>query len=159
MPVVKTAPIPKKPRKTHGRPTQCGFFKFSMSPPPPGARGGLLEDSDRRAGVSDRVREYIVILLPRGHCRADVVAQHMGVDRRTVSRHLSTEGNTFSALVDGVRRELLERYLKEGARPLGEVSALLGFSAASVFSRWHRSQFGVAARSRICPKTSRWPGQ
>jgi len=115
----------------------------------------LLEDSSRRAWVSDRVREYIVILLPRGHCRVDMVAQHMGLHRRTVSRHLSAEGSTFSALVDGVRRELLERYLEEGTRPLGEVSALLGFSALSAFSRWHRSQFGVAASTRLDPRPSR----
>lgn len=87
-------------------------------------------------------------LLPRGHCRVEAVAQHLGVDRRTVARHLAAEGTTFSALVDGVRRELLARYLAENARALTEVSALLGFSDASAFSRWHRSGFGVTARSR-----------
>lgn len=103
----------------------------------------------RRASVSDRVRELIVLLLPRGHCRVEVVAQHMGTTRRTLARHLDAEATTFSQLVDGVRRELLSCYLEEAVRPLADVSALLGFSAPSAFSRWHRHEFGVAARSRV----------
>jgi transcriptional regulator GlxA family with amidase domain len=41
------------------------------------------------------------------------------------------------------------RYLKEGARTLAEISSLIGFSEPSAFSRWHRTQFGVAARTRV----------
>jgi transcriptional regulator GlxA family with amidase domain len=42
-----------------------------------------------------------------------------------------------------VRRELLQRYLKEGSRSLSGVAVLLGFSELSSFSRWHRRQFGA----------------
>lgn len=101
-----------------------------------------------RPTATARVREFIAVLLPRGHCRADTVAQHLGVDRRTLARHLAAEGTSFSALVDGVRSELLAGYLGDGARALSEVSDLLGFAAPSAFSRWHRGRFGVAARSR-----------
>ncbi|SEB22032.1 AraC family transcriptional regulator [Variovorax sp. YR216] len=110
----------------------------------------LLEQSPgKRPRDSARVRELVVVLLPRGHCRVEVVAQHMGMDRRTLARRLAAEGTTFSAVVDKVRRDLLGGYLKDGARPLAEVSDLLGFSAPSAFSRWHRNQFGIAARSRV----------
>jgi AraC-like DNA-binding protein len=109
----------------------------------------LEQGSRRRPRISDRVREFIVLLLPRGHCRVEVVAQHLGVDRRTVARHLAAEGTSFGALVDELRRDLLARYLKDGARPLSEVAGLLGFSEPSAFSRWHRTQFGVAARTRV----------
>jgi len=109
----------------------------------------LLEQAPRKQPrVSDRVRAFIVLLLPRGHCRVEVVAQHLGVDRRTVARHLAAEGTSFGALVDELRRELLSRYLKENVRSLSEISSLLGFSEPSAFSRWHRSQFGSAARTR-----------
>ncbi|WP_395701532.1 AraC family transcriptional regulator ligand-binding domain-containing protein [Aquabacterium sp.] len=109
----------------------------------------LAQVPRQRPRAVDRVRELIVLLLPRGHCRVETVAQHLGVDRRTVARHLAAEGASFSALVDGVRGELLARYLKDGARPLGEVAALLGFSEASAFSRWHRARFGHAARTLL----------
>ena len=108
----------------------------------------LVEQGERvRRTLSDRVRELIVLLLPRGHCRIEVVAQHLGFDRRTVARRLAAEGTTFSALVDGVRSELVARYA-QSQQPLGEVASLLGFSAPSAFSRWHRNRFGVTARSR-----------
>ena len=110
----------------------------------------LLEaDPGKHPTMSDRVRRLAVLLLPRGHCRAEVVARHLGVDRRTVANHLAAEHTTFSELIDAMRGELLQRYLAQGSRSLTEVSALLGFSELSSFSRWHRRQFGMPARLRI----------
>lgn len=96
--------------------------------------------------MRERVRPLIVLLLPRGHCRVEVVAQHLGVDRRTVANHLAAEGTSFTALVDAMRQDLCSRYLEDGARSLSEVALLLGFSELSAFSRWHRTRYGVAAR-------------
>ena len=110
------------------------------------ARRLLAQTLDTSSRMSDRVHQLVVLLLPRGLCRVEVVAQHLGVDRRTVARRLAEERTSFSAIVNDLRRDLFARYLKDGARSLTEVSALLGFSASSAFSRWHRQQFGVAAR-------------
>jgi AraC-like DNA-binding protein len=106
----------------------------------------LTQNLDTTSRMSDRVQQLAVVLLPRGLCRVEVVAQHLGVDRRTVARRLADEQTSFSALVNDLRRDLFARYLKDCARSLTEVSALLGFSASSAFSRWHRQQFGIAAR-------------
>lgn len=110
------------------------------------AQGLLGKTVDVQAKLTDRVRQLVVLLLPRGLCRVDVVAQHLGLNRRTVARRLAAEQTSFSDLVDDLRRDLFARYLDDGARTLTEVSALLGFSAPSAFSRWHRQQFGKAAR-------------
>jgi AraC-like DNA-binding protein len=91
--------------------------------------------------MNNRVRELAVMLLGSGTCTIDRVAQHMGIDRRTIHRHLAREGQTFSGLVEAVRRELAERYVKDRHRSLAEVSSLLGFSAPSGFSRWYRQRF------------------
>lgn len=108
----------------------------------------LLEKAPAKsAPMSDRVRRMAVLLLPRGHCSAEVVAQHLGVTRRTVANHLASEHTTFSAVVDAMRRDLLARYLAEGSHSLSQVSALLGFSEPSAFSRWHRQRYGVTART------------
>jgi AraC-like DNA-binding protein len=93
--------------------------------------------------MSDRVR-----LLPRGLCRVELIAQHLGVDRRTMHRKLDAEGTRFSALVGAERRELAMRYVEGTDRPLAEVSALLGFSAPSAFSRWHAAEFGGSPARR-----------
>lgn len=109
---------------------------------------GLLQgEHGVHTRMSDRVRRLVVLLLPRRHCRADVVAQHLGVSRRTVSNYLAAEGTTFSRLVDDMRRELLGQYRDDGQRSLSEVAMLLGFSELSAFSRWHRQKFGAAART------------
>jgi AraC-like DNA-binding protein len=54
--------------------------------------------------MAKRVRDLVVALLGTGTCTIDRVAQHLGVDRRTIHRHLLREGQTFSGIVDAVRR-------------------------------------------------------
>ena len=96
-----------------------------------------------------QVRDIVVALIGTGRCTIDVVAQHLGVDRRTVHRRLAGENETFSSVTDSVRRELAVRYLANRNRSLAEVSSLLGFSAPSGFSRWYRKQFkGRASDAR-----------
>lgn len=102
-------------------------------------------------GPSDtlaEVRQLIVMLLATGECSVDRVAQHMGVDRRTIHRHLARDGKTFSGIVDAVRAELATRYLKDSHRTLADVSGLLGFAAPSGFTRWYRRRFGSAPSKR-----------
>jgi AraC-like DNA-binding protein len=109
----------------------------------------LLEmDTGVHSSMTDRVRKLIVLLLPRGHCHADLVAEHLGVTRRTVHNHLAAENTNFKSLVDGMRKDLLKRYSEEKARPLSEVASLLGFSELSALSRWHKSQFRVSVTQR-----------
>ncbi len=100
------------------------------------------------ADMTSQVRELVVMLLPTGTCTIDRAAQHLGVDRRTIHRHLAREKQTFSRIVEAVRVELAERYVKEPRRTLTEISSLLGFSAPSAFSRWYRRRFGSKASAR-----------
>ena len=119
----------------------------------------LVESSvgSEATDVTAQVRELVLTLIGSGRCTVDRVAQHLGVDRRTIHRQLSREGETFSNLVDSVRKELAARYMKNRNRTLNEVSSLLGFSAPSGFSRWYRRQFackasqGRPARRRAAP--------
>lgn len=93
----------------------------------------------------DRVRQLVRLLLPSGRCTIEQVAQHLGVDRRTIHRQLARNGCTFSGLVDDVREEIVTGVLASPRRPLADVSELLGFSAQSAFSRWFRARFGCSA--------------
>ncbi len=98
--------------------------------------------------LADKVRQLVREMLPLGNCSVEKVAQHLGVDRRTVYRHLAHDGETFTSVVDTVRGELAASYLDEGRRSLTDVADLLGFSAVSAFSRWHRRQFGCTITER-----------
>jgi AraC-like DNA-binding protein len=106
------------------------------------------EKQEAEPAMAMRVRDLVVALLGTGTCTIDRVAQHLGVDRRTIHRHLLREGENFSGIVDAVRRELAARYVGDGRRSLAEVSSLLGFSAPSGFSRWYRQQFDAAPSRR-----------
>jgi AraC-like DNA-binding protein len=59
-------------------------------------------------------------------------------------RHLATEGETSSSLLDSVRSELAMRYIDNRDRSLTTTAELLGFSALSAFSRWFRAKFGCS---------------
>lgn len=94
--------------------------------------------------MSDKVRKLVVALLPSGACSIEQLAQQLGVDRRTVHRHLTQCGESYSSIVDGVRVELVMRYVESRDRPLSEVATLLGFSSLSAFSRWFGGRFGCS---------------
>lgn len=108
--------------------------------------------------LSREVRQLVLLLLPSGHGSIDDVAQHLGVSRRTIHRHLAQDGETFSSILETVRTELARRYLAQPGRPLAEVAVLLGFSEPSAFSRWFRGAFGCSAR-RWRLERSRGTGQ
>jgi AraC-like DNA-binding protein len=112
------------------------------------ARRMLETEPADAPNMTAQVRDLVVTLLGTGDCTIDRAAQHLGVDRRTIHRHLQRDGRTFSDIVDTVRREFAQRYLKDRRRSLAEVASLLGFSAPSGFSRWYRQQFGAAPSQR-----------
>src|SRR5262245_9344082 len=93
---------------------------------------------------SDKVRELVWMLLPEGSCSIEQIAQHMGVDRRSVQRRLDREGATFSSIVEAVRMEMVGRYLDDPNRPLYLIAQLLGFSSLSAFSRWFTDRYGCS---------------
>jgi AraC-like DNA-binding protein len=95
--------------------------------------------------ASDKVREFVWMLLPDGRCSLEQIAQQMGVDRRSVQRHLDRERATFSSIVEAVRMEMVGRYLDDSNRPVHLIAQLLGFSSVSAFSRWFRDRYGCSA--------------
>ena len=104
---------------------------------------------EQRGAVTcaQRVCELVRVLLPAGRCGIEQVAQHLGMHRRTLHRHLLKEGTAFDTVVDEVRRELALHLVRDTRRPLAQVSELLGFAAPPAFSRWFRQAFGCTARA------------
>jgi AraC-like DNA-binding protein len=100
--------------------------------------------SPRARTSKDRVRELVEFLLPLGKCSMDQAARALGVDRRTLHRHLAEEGETFSSILHSTRAGLAERYLASDRHSMTDVSLLLGFAAPSAFSRWFHQQFGLS---------------
>jgi AraC-like DNA-binding protein len=114
------------------------------------------------ATVSDKVRQLVYELLPSGRCSVERMASSLGMDRRTLHRHLARDGETFSSILDAARADLAQRYVMDRRRTLSEAADMLGFSCSSAFSRWFRSKFGrsalswraAAAASKAIPKAA-----
>jgi AraC-like DNA-binding protein len=94
--------------------------------------------------MPDRVRKLVFALLPTGECGAEQVARQLGIDRKTMHRHLAGYGQNYLSVVDGVRVELVAKYVRNNERPLSDVASLLGFSSPSAFSRWFSTRFGCS---------------
>jgi len=116
---------------------------------------------ERSVELSDKVGDLIVALLPDGACSVERVAQHLGMDRRTLHRRLAAEGATFSSILDDRRRDMAASLLTNSDRPLQNVADLLGFSSLSAFAHWFRRQFDQSAsayRARQAAGGGRAPG-
>jgi AraC-like DNA-binding protein len=91
-----------------------------------------------------QVREAIYVLLPMGRATVEQVAQSLGMNVRALQRQLEDESETFSGLINSVRRELAIRYIEDKQHSLGHVAELLGYSTQTSFTRWFKAEFGVA---------------
>lgn len=121
----------------------------------------LIADADT---PDKRVRKIVRMLLPTGLCTVERVARQLGVDRRTLHRHLLPVGETAGTVINSVRADLAREYLATSQRSLAQIADLLGFSAASAFSRWFAREFKESpsswrARSRSHQKAAALPPQ
>ena len=104
----------------------------------------------------DKISELVRSLLPGSQCTIERVAEYFSCDRRTIHRHLSECGTSFSAIMDAERADLALRLIADPNRSLAGITGLLGFSAQSAMSRWFRGCFGCSIsqwRSGVRPRS------
>ena len=83
-----------------------------------------------RAEVETRLEP----LLASGEIGIERLARDLGYSRQTLYRRLKAEGITYEQLLDGLRRRLALRFLREGLS-VKEAAYRLGFSDPAAFSR------------------------
>lgn len=91
----------------------------------------------------ENVRRLIRSMLPTGGLDLGLVSAQLAVHPRTLQRQLAKQATSFAALVDQVRREEAERYLRETDMPLGQLAGVLGLSEQSALTRASRRWFGM----------------
>lgn len=92
-----------------------------------------------------KVDRLVKSQLGKGSCDSESVAAHFEIDRRTLNRRLSREGETFSSVLQRVRIEIACRALDGSDSPLTQVADAAGFESLSSFSRWFQKSFGCTA--------------
>lgn len=96
--------------------------------------------------VVNDVREQIRQQLLFGEPALEAVAEQLGMTSWSLQRRLREQGQSFSQLVDAVRRQLAGCYLRQQQLPISHLAPLLGYSETSAFSRAFRRWFGVSPR-------------
>ncbi|MFE8071915.1 AraC family transcriptional regulator [Marinobacteraceae bacterium S3BR75-40.1] len=99
-----------------------------------------------RAGWSliDRVREALTPLLGGQAPTLEAVARSFGVAPWTLRRQLADHGTTFREVLDKVRKELAQEYVRHTAYNFTEVSYVLGFSSPPAFHRAFVRWYGIS---------------
>jgi AraC-like DNA-binding protein len=108
----------------------------------------LAGRSRRRSSIKAAVEKAILPLLPHGKARIGRVAADLGVSSRTLSRRLAAEGLAFAQVLDGMRTELAEGYLKDRSLSIAHIAWLLGFQEASAFTHAYKRWTGKPPRER-----------
>jgi AraC-like DNA-binding protein len=75
------------------------------------------------------------------------VAGYYSCDKRTLQRYLREESDTtYQVLLDEVRFDMVENYLRDSSMPMTQLAYVAGFTDASNFARAFRQRYGVSPR-------------
>ena len=102
-----------------------------------------LKAFDKKDIVS-QIRATIIECLPAGTPSQEQVASLVHMSTRSMQRKLQEKETRFKAIVEDIRQELAETYLKDPQRSVGEVTYLLGYSEPSNFSRSFKKWTGIS---------------
>ena len=97
-------------------------------------------DHDR---IAEKVKAVIIDQLPSGNVTDENVAQALYMSSRNLQRQLQSAGTTFNSLLNEIRQDLAQKYLKDQNISMTEIAFLLGFSESSAFSRAFKRWIGV----------------
>jgi AraC-like DNA-binding protein len=68
------------------------------------------------------------------------------MSQRTLARRLSSDGLTFSGIVDELKADLANRYLRDEDLAISEIAWLLGYSEVSAFTHAFKRWTGKTPR-------------
>ncbi len=95
-----------------------------------------------------QVRAAVDALLGTGRATVREVASTLEVTERTLQRRLASEGSSFAAILDDVRRSKAQEWLAETALPIADVAAMLDLVDQSTLSRAARRWWGTTPSQR-----------
>jgi len=98
----------------------------------------LETDSD----LTTRVKHSIQKQLNHGITRQDLVAEDLGLTSRTLQRKLSQEGVSYQRLLDEVRQQMAEDYLRNSDMAIPDIALRLGYSETTSFHRKFKTVTG-----------------
>ena len=106
----------------------------------------LADRTGQTCSFQTEVENAIVPLLPHGKAAVGEIARRLGVSRRTLARRLSSEGLSFSKMLEDLKLHLAKRYLADGNLSISQIAWLLGYKEIGAFSRAFKRWTGASPR-------------
>lgn len=135
-----------------GQPDDCLVFdadieRRPLNPPGPGLKRYFEEFSrqllDEHGGSrAEQVKALILQILGAQRHSLAQISRLMGVPGRTLQRHLRREGTSFKQLLQEARMETARWHLRASSIDIGLLSATLGYTDISAFSKAFRALHG-----------------
>lgn len=88
---------------------------------------------EENSGYSEKVKASIFRLLDPTFPNLEDVASNLGVSKRTLQRRLKEEGIKFKDIIEEIKAEIAENYLRDESLAIKEIAHLLNFSDPSTF--------------------------
>ena len=141
-------------------PKALGLFRSRRERPPSSANPFLsfltemaraVEETARQPRPAPRsnrfraeVERRLEAVLESGDVGIERIARDLGYSRQTLYRRLKAEGTTYEKLLDGLRRRLALRLVREQGLSVKEAAYRLGFSDPAAFSRAFKRWTGTS---------------
>ncbi len=106
-----------------------------------------LNDLNRSATTTERVRAALLESLPSGESSIEFIADKLAMSKRTLQRKLTLEAETYQSVLQSVRLDLADHYLQKSKMTLGEIAFLLGFQESNSFIRAYSAWKGTPPAS------------
>ena len=95
----------------------------------------------------DQIRHLINQALSTGDCSIERVANFLAINKRTLQRHLKSHDTNYKELLEEVRFDIAQRYMRETNGSLTTLADMLCYSELSVFSNAFRQRHGISPRA------------
>ena len=94
-----------------------------------------LADQDRNLDTVHKVKNRIRLMMTNSIPSKELIAEQMGISGRTLQRQLKQEGFTYKEILQQIRREMAEHYLRSTRLSQDDIAHKLGFSDSRSFQR------------------------
>ncbi len=106
----------------------------------------LAERPDRNISLQGKIERIVLSGLPGRVASVEEVASDIGLSRRSLARRLNEQGLGYREIVDGIRCDLAQTYLK-GGFSIGEISFYLDYANQAAFSTAFKRWTGATPKS------------
>ncbi len=106
----------------------------------------LLKNNNQAATLSQQLRILLSQTLSSSEQGLPYYANQLQMSERTLQRRLSLEGQSFTRLVDQLRKDTAKRYVDDQFYNMAQISDMLGFSDPAVFTRAFTRWYGISPK-------------